>query len=156
MNSEELAKLVPWIVAEKLEDATSPTPVMPGPMHDEAPAWSFRCGPVLTVASIHPDENELRLTLGLAINIPYTTDVSHHVNRFNHHDLVFGRAFLIGNEESGRGAVAYARDHVRRQPILGISTFTAEPAPCNRDAFWPGSAPRARAFLTLRRSAAEG
>ena len=105
MNSEELAKLVPWIVAEKLEDATSPTPVMPGPMHDEAPAWSFRCGPVLTVASIHPDENELRLTLGLAINIPYTTDVSHHVNRFNHHDLVFGRAFLIGNEESGRGAV---------------------------------------------------
>ncbi len=103
MNYKELAELVPWLVASKLEDATAPAPTLLA--SEEAPSWSFRTGPVLTVAAVFPESNELRITLGLAIDVPYRPEVSHDVNRLNQRELVFGRAFLVGNAESGHGAV---------------------------------------------------
>ncbi len=103
MNYKELAELVPWLVEEKLASASSPKPTLLSSA--EAPSWSFRTGPALAVAAIFPEANELRVTVGLAIDIPYRPEVTHYVNSLNTTQLVFGRAFLVGNDESGRGAV---------------------------------------------------
>jgi hypothetical protein len=105
MDANEFAELVPWLVAEKVDDATTPTPVMPGVMHEQFPSWSFRVSEVLAVAAVYPKTNELRITPGLGIHVPYTPEVSHYVNRLNNKQLIFGRAFLVGNEESGLGGV---------------------------------------------------
>jgi hypothetical protein len=105
MNAKELADLVPTLINDKLEDVSSATPTMPGGMHDEFPSWWFRSGAVLGVAAIFPKSNELRWTMGLAIDIPYSEEVFREVNRLNNKELVFGRAFLVGNDESGLGAV---------------------------------------------------
>jgi hypothetical protein len=105
MNFMEFADLVPWLVSEKLDDASSPIALVGGTVHEETPAWIFRTGPVLALATIFPKTNELRLTSGLAINIPYSPELSHYVNYLNEKQLVFGRAFLVANNDPGRAAV---------------------------------------------------
>ncbi|MGO8883288.1 MAG: hypothetical protein ACLQI7_06230 [Streptosporangiaceae bacterium] len=105
MNFKELAELVPWLVSEKMEDTSSPEPVAGGTIHEETPNWSFRTGSVLTLATIFPKANELRLTCGLATNIPNSPELSHHVNYLNDKQLVFGRAFLVTYDDTGRAAV---------------------------------------------------
>jgi hypothetical protein len=106
MNPAELTELVPMLITNDLEDVSAATPIMPSPMHEDFPAWWFRSSPeVLGVAAIYTKTNELRVTLGLAIDIPYSSEVFRDVNRLNNKELVFGRAFLVGNDESGRAAV---------------------------------------------------
>jgi hypothetical protein len=95
MNPGELAELVPFLIAEKLEDATAPVAVSPGPMHERFPSWYFRIGQALTLAAIFPERNELRMTVGLAHDVPYTPEVGLYVNNLNHKQLVFGRAFAV-------------------------------------------------------------
>ena len=105
MNFKEFAELVPWLVTEKIDDASPPIPLIGGTVHEETPAWSFRTGSVLTLATIFPKTNELRLTSGLAINILYAPELSHYVNHLNEKQLVFGRAFLVTNNDPERAAV---------------------------------------------------
>ena len=105
MDSAEFTNLVPWLVAERLDDASAPVQVQPEFLHEKFPSWGFRTGPIITVVAMYPERNELRVTPGLAIDVPYTPAVSHYVNRLNNKELVFGRAFLVGNDESGLGAV---------------------------------------------------
>jgi hypothetical protein len=94
MNHKELADLVP-VLAEKLEGTTPARPVVGGETHEQTPNWVFRTGPVLTLASLFTERNELRLTYGLAIDIPYTAQLVQYVNHLNHKQMTFGRAFLV-------------------------------------------------------------
>jgi hypothetical protein len=105
MNPGELAELVPFLIAEKLDDATTPVAVSPGPIHERSPSWRFRTGQVLAVAAIFPESNELRVTAGLAHDIPYTPEVGLHVNSLNYKHLVFGRAFVVHLNKPEHAAV---------------------------------------------------
>jgi len=105
MNFTEFAELVPRLVAEKIDDASTPVPLTESAGHEHAPAWIFRTGSVLTLAMILPKTNELRLTSGLAINLPYTAELSRYVNYLNAQQLTFGRAFLTDNLHPERAAV---------------------------------------------------
>lgn len=105
MDSAELTRVFPWLVTEYLEDASTPQQISPDPIHEVHPSWSFMNGPTLTVGAIFADTAQLRVTLGLAHGVPYTPEVSHAVNRINNKELLFGRMFLIGNDESGLGCV---------------------------------------------------
>lgn len=106
MTSKELAHIFPGLVDSYLEEASIPQQVSPDPLHEDHPSWSFTTAEqVLTVGAIFHDSGQLRVTLGLALDVPYTPDVSHVVNHFNNKYLLFGRMFLIGNDDSGRGCV---------------------------------------------------
>ncbi|HEV7615284.1 MAG TPA: hypothetical protein VGO36_03545 [Solirubrobacterales bacterium] len=105
MDPAELTRIFPRLITDYLEDATPPQPVQPGPLHEEFPSWSFINGSVLTVGAILPERGQLRVTAGLAMDVPYGPEVSHEVNRMNNKELLFGRMFLVGNEESGRGCI---------------------------------------------------
>lgn len=106
MNFKELTELVPWLVAEKMEDATPPVPLVGGAVHDENPAWTFRADPVLALAAVFPKSNELRLTIGLAADLTSTTDLSSYINFLNAKQLVFGRAYLAPIPSSNADRVA--------------------------------------------------
>jgi hypothetical protein len=105
MDSMELATIFPGLIANYLEDATPPKPIQPDVIHDAHPSWSFMNGSLLTVGAIFHDTGQLRVTTGIAFGVPYTPEVSHSVNRINNKVLLFGRMFLIGNEESGLGCI---------------------------------------------------
>jgi hypothetical protein len=105
MDSMELATIFPGLIANYLEDATPPQQVQPDPIHDAHPSWSFVNGSLLTVGAIFHDTGQLRVTTGVAFGVPYAPQVSHGVNRINNKELLFGRMFLIGNEESGLGCI---------------------------------------------------
>ena len=94
MNFKELPELIPWLVAEKMEDVTPPVPLASGAAHDENPAWTFHADPVLALAAVFPKSNELRLTIGLATNLTPTAGLSSYINFLNAKQLVFGRAYL--------------------------------------------------------------
>jgi hypothetical protein len=104
MEPKEFAEVMRWLIAEKIDGLTSPTPVVFGGTPLDFPAWSFRTGQVLAVAAIDLDRNDLRLTFGLATNIPYVPEVSHYLNEWNRKELVFGRTYLVGNDQSGLGS----------------------------------------------------
>ena len=106
MDSNGLAEIFPGLIANYLEDATGPEQVQPDPLHRAHPSWSFTTtGEILTVGALFHDSEQLRVTLGLAIDVPYDPQVSHVVNHLNNKELVYGRMFLIGNEDSGRGCI---------------------------------------------------
>jgi hypothetical protein len=48
---------------------------------------------------------QIRITVGVAADVPYDSIVSHHLSELNRSYLKFGRIYLIGNDESGRGAI---------------------------------------------------
>jgi len=101
----ELATMFPGLIANYLEDSTPPKQVQPDAIHDAHPSWSFMNGSLLTVGSIFHDTGQLRVTTGISYGVPYTPEVSHGINRVNNKVLLFGRMFLIGNEESGMGCI---------------------------------------------------
>lgn len=105
MDSAELTRIFPGFIANYLDDATPPQQISTEPIHEAHPSWSFMNGSLLTVATIFRELEQLRVTLGLALDVPYTPEVSHIVNRLNNKELIFGRMFLIGNDESGRGCI---------------------------------------------------
>jgi hypothetical protein len=105
MNAAEMAEAFPMLITDYIEDASTPKQVQPGPIHERQPSWSFTNGSVLTVGAVWRDSDQLRLTLGLAVDVPYSPEVSHVVNQMNNKEIVFGRMFLIGNDESGRGCI---------------------------------------------------
>lgn len=105
MNSSEFADLVPWLVTEKIEEAGPAVPLLDGEVHEQQPNWSFRTGSALTLASIFPKANELRITSGLAINIPYSADLKDFVNYMNVKQLVFGRAYHVEHNDPRVAAV---------------------------------------------------
>jgi hypothetical protein len=98
MDSRELTRIFPGLIANYLEEATPPQQIQPDPVHDVHPTWSFMNGSLLTVGAIFHDTAQLRVTVGLAVEVPYTPEVSHSVNRMNNKELLFGRMFLIGND----------------------------------------------------------
>lgn len=105
MHSSELASVFPGLIANYLEDASTPTLIGPDALHEAHPSWSFTNGSVLTVGAISHERQQLRVTLGLALDVPFAPEVSHYINHLNNKELVFGRMFLIGNDESRRGCV---------------------------------------------------
>lgn len=64
-------------------------------------AWHFQLGSVLVVAYIPPPVDpahaQLRINVGLAIDVPYRHEVAEYVNQLNHSELTFGRMFLFGD-----------------------------------------------------------
>lgn len=70
----------------------------------EMSSWWIRSGATVAVVSRLPP-SEVRITVGLAADVAYRAETSHHLNELNRTDLKFGRLFLVGNDESGRGAI---------------------------------------------------
>lgn len=129
MQSSELVTVFPDLIANYLEDSSTPTPIVPGPMHDEHPSWSFTSGSVLAVGGISHANQQLRVTLGVVFDVPYGPEVSHYVNHLNNKELVFGRMFLIGNDESGRGCILM-------QEIFSCESISEEFTPSLQNLLW--------------------
>jgi hypothetical protein len=101
MNNGELLELVPQLFGQHLEGAR---PQIIAPILDGSGAWWFRPDEALAIISVM-QQSEIRITLGLAIDVPYSAQTSHYLNGLNQTELVYGRLFLVGNEESSKGAV---------------------------------------------------
>jgi hypothetical protein len=79
-------------------------------------SWWFRSGSTVAVVS-HRPPTEARVTVGLASDVPYRAETSHYLNELNRTDLKYGRLFLVGNDESGRGAILSIRGYRQRVPL---------------------------------------
>jgi hypothetical protein len=118
MNERELASILPDLVQQYLE-GTSNFQVLFDPAEAVGPSgpqgvWSFRMmDSALVVLSIHQNAT-LAVTAGLALNAPYTSEVSHQLNALNADAVTVGRLFLV-ELSPGLGAIlmqemAYCND----------------------------------------------
>jgi hypothetical protein len=100
LDLPELTRTVPGFFQQYLEGA-EPQEILPPMEGVSGGAWRFRLGRVLVVTYIpppvDPTHTQLRINLGLAIDVPYRSEVAEYVNRLNHSELTFGRMFLIGD-----------------------------------------------------------
>lgn len=79
---------------------------LPGEPPMFAGAWTFWIRTAVgTIKVYNNSRTEMRVTLGLVLDVPYTSDVAVRLNRLNYKEMVFGRLYLVGNDESGRGAI---------------------------------------------------
>jgi|GEM_PF-5421876 len=112
MNVSELADFLPDLSQKYLEgtsnfrflDTTDSEALLPSGRVPHG-AWSFRMAETaLVVLSINQNAI-LSITAGLALDVPFTAEVSHHLNKLNAEMLTVGRLFLVEFEGTGRGAV---------------------------------------------------
>jgi hypothetical protein len=102
MDERELAEFLPN-VPEYIE-GTADFDVLVPPGLDSHGVWRLRFSPALVVLRIHKNA-VLAITAGLALDVPYNRDVSHHINHLNATDLTVGRMFVKEFEGTGRGAI---------------------------------------------------
>ena len=102
MNSAEFLERVPAFFSSYLEGG-EPQWIVPPPegMDIHAGSWQFRMAasqqaPVV-VKVMGNDAEEVRLMAGLAIDVPYSPELTEYVNYINNKVLVFGRAFAGGD-----------------------------------------------------------
>jgi hypothetical protein len=112
MNERELADFLPDLAQKYLEgvssfrllDTTGAEELLPTGRIPYG-AWSFRMSDtVLVVLSINQNAI-LSITAGLALDVPFTAGVSHHLNKLNAEVVTVGRLFLVEFEGTGRGAI---------------------------------------------------
>ncbi len=112
MNERELAEFLPDLVQKYLEgtsnfqflDMTGAEELLPAGRIPYG-AWSFRMtDTALVVLSINQNAI-LSITAGLALDVPFTAEVSHHLNKLNAEVVTVGRLFLVEFEGMGRGAI---------------------------------------------------
>jgi len=112
LNSVEAIKEVPELIGRYVEGAELKRVVPPIPGSDEpVGSWAYSLDGVLTLVNfLAGDAAEIRITNGLAIDVPYKPEVLEYVNWLNMKQLVFGRLFVTGDLpfmiESGNGLCA--------------------------------------------------
>lgn len=109
MDSAELIRTIPDFLGRYIEGA-DPRPILPPVDGLAAGAWSYSLDGIVTAVKFTGEAGEMRVTNGLAIDIPYKAEVTEYVNWLNMKQMVFGRLFLIGNmpfmSETGDGLCA--------------------------------------------------
>jgi hypothetical protein len=109
MDSAELIRTIPDFLGRYIE-GVEPKPLVPQVEGLSAGAWSYSLGGIVTTLKFTGEAGEMRVTNGLAIDIPYKTELTEYVNWLNMKQMVFGRLFLIGNipfmSETGDGLCA--------------------------------------------------
>jgi hypothetical protein len=67
----------------------------------DAGSWHFRISSLPNVLTsilvLGNDAHEMRITVGLAIDMPYSSALAEYVNYLNNKTLIVGRAFIAGN-----------------------------------------------------------
>jgi hypothetical protein len=112
VNSAEILRELPRFFSSYLTHA-DPVWVLPPPddLDIHAGAWSFRVPSasqsVGLVKVLGNENDEARVTVGLAIDVPYTPELAEYVNYLNNKILIWGRAFIGGDVpligDNGRG-----------------------------------------------------
>jgi hypothetical protein len=103
MNAHELVRVLPGFLEEYLEGAQPQRLLVSDDLPDRG-WWWLRQGRVVAVLGVHP-EGQVRVTVGVAIGVPWAPETSHYINRLNFKQVRFGRLFLVGNDETGLGTV---------------------------------------------------
>jgi hypothetical protein len=95
MNSAEMIELIPGIMEEHLV-TQNPRQIVP-PMEGLDAAWAFNFNRAVTVLRIAESEAEMRITVGITIDMPYSHEVAEHINHLNYKVPVFGRLYMTGD-----------------------------------------------------------
>jgi hypothetical protein len=125
MKSTELLETLPAFLQEYL-GATAPEWIVPPFENLGAGAWSFRVSDVphalVAVKVLGNEADEMRINVGLAIDVPYVSTVAEYVNRLNNKELIFGRMFADGEipfiSEEGHGPCVIAMQEIVFGPSL--------------------------------------
>jgi hypothetical protein len=110
MNERELADFIPDLVEKYLPEGTIglgqlPSELVEGLSHrHDYGTWSFRRGSAVVVLHVHKNAT-LLITAALALNVPFTSEVSHHLNGLNAKEISLGRLFVAEFEGTGRGGI---------------------------------------------------
>ena len=100
MNSAEMLEQLPDFF-ENYINGTSPVWTLPRVDDLNAGAWRFRvvdAPDALVVIKILGNEaDEIRINVGLALDLPYTYQLAEFVNMLNNKQLIFGRMFILGD-----------------------------------------------------------
>jgi hypothetical protein len=127
MKSAELLETLPGFLREYL-GATDPEWIVPPLGNLGAGAWRFRVSDVphalIAVKVLGNEADEMRITAGLAIDVPYRATVAEYVNRLNNKDLIFGRMFADGDipfiGENGNGNCVIVMQEIVFGPALSF------------------------------------
>lgn len=112
MNSQQFLQEIPHFFGEYI-DGAEPDWILP-PAEDldiHAGAWSFRMSAapkgLVAIKVLGNENHEVRITVGLAIDVPYSPTLAEYVNYLNNKMLIFGRVFIAGDipfiGENGNG-----------------------------------------------------
>ena len=96
MDTREAGEMIPHLLAQVYPDMFKE--VLPGA------AWKLRRGSSLTLICVLDDPPQVRITVGVVTNAPLGVDLSLAVNNVNR-ELWFGRAYMEGNWDIGKGSV---------------------------------------------------
>lgn len=105
MDFQQLAIHVPFLIGNYMEGASAPVQVVDPLPGDTPSSWRFTFGDAIAVVAIAEKSLGVRVTAGVAKALPFGPDALALVNSINRDELTHGRAFLLGNEERGLGAI---------------------------------------------------
>jgi hypothetical protein len=119
LNSADLIRELPNFMGQYL-DGAEPAWTLPPFENIPAGTWRFRMsaapGALVSVKVLGEHTDEMRITVGLSLDVPYSSNVVEHVNRLNNKDLIFGRMFAAGDipliGQTGQGPCAIVMQEI--------------------------------------------
>jgi hypothetical protein len=128
MNSEQILQELPDFFRSYLEGAAPAEWTVPPVEGLGAGSWQFRISAtpnvLVAIKVLGNDAHEMRITVGLAIDVPYSSTLSEYVNYLNNKNLIFGRAFIAGNipfiGETGDGPAVVVMQEIVFGPSLSF------------------------------------
>lgn len=129
MNSVEAISALPDLLGRYVEGAELKQLLPPIPDGGDVGSWTYTLDGIVTVLNfLGGDSAELRITNGLALDVPYKHEVLEYVNWLSMKQIVLGRLFVTGDLpfmiESGTGLCA-----VMMQEIVFAEGLSFEFAP---------------------------
>lgn len=127
MESGELIRALPDFVGSYL-DGAEPRWVVPPVEGLNAGSFCFRTAafPDALVAFkiLGNETDEVRITVGVAIAVPYSTTLAEYVNYLNNKMLIFGRMFIAGDVpfigENGAGPCVIVMQEILFGPAMSF------------------------------------
>lgn len=100
MNSVEMLEQLPGFF-EQYINGTAPDWILPRIPGGAAGMWRFRVidapGALVGIKVLGNQADELRVNVGLVVDLQYRAELAEFVNMLNYKQLIFGRIFLFGN-----------------------------------------------------------
>jgi hypothetical protein len=111
MESSEAIQAIPDLLGRYIDGADLKPLLPPVPDGGTVGSWTYTLDGIVTLVNfLGGDSAELRITNGLAIDVPYKHEVLEYVNWLSMKQLVLGRLFVTGDLpfmiESGNGLCA--------------------------------------------------
>ena len=128
VNSEQMLNELPDFFTSYLEGAAPAEWTVPPVEGLGAGSWQFRISftpnVLVAIKVLGNDAHEMRITVGLAIDVPYSSKLSEYVNYLNNKNLIFGRAFVAGNVpfigETGAGPAVVVMQEIAFGPSFSF------------------------------------